>query len=141
MLQRLFRFSSIFKVASLISFGAMILCYLAPFIHPKTLSILPFFGLLYPVLLGINLGWLLLWGLARSKWAIYTLIVLGLGGKMHFRSLAFSSNPTADSTGMKVLTYNVRLFDLFNPSFTKSIENRNKIFEYTPILSNTLQYF
>jgi endonuclease/exonuclease/phosphatase family metal-dependent hydrolase len=130
MLQRLFRFSSIFKVASLISFGAMILCYLAPFIHPKTLSVLPFFGLLYPVLLGINLGWLLLWGLARSKWAIYTLIVLGLGGKMHFRSLAFSSNSPADPTGIKVLTYNVRLFDLFNPSFSKSIENRNKIFAY-----------
>jgi endonuclease/exonuclease/phosphatase family metal-dependent hydrolase len=129
-IQRLFRFSSIFKVASLISYGAMVLCYLAPFIHPKTLSILTFFGLLYPVLLAINLGWLLLWGLARSKWAIYTLIVLGLGGKMHFRSLAFSSSSPANPSGIKVLTYNVRLFDLFNPSFSKSIENRNKIFDY-----------
>ncbi len=130
MLKRLLRFSSIFKVASLISFGAMILCYLTPFIHPKTLSILPFFGLLYPVLLSINLCWLLIWGLIRSKWAIYTLVVLALGGKMHFRSLAFSSNSPADPSGMKVLTYNVRLFDLFNPSYPKSIEHRNKIFAY-----------
>ena len=130
MMKRIFRFSSIFKVFSLICFGAMLLCYLAPFIHPGTLGILPFFGLIYPVLLGLNLVLLLLWGIVRSKWAIYTLVVLGLGGKMHFRSLAFSGNQDADPSGMKVLTYNVRLFDLFNPSFTKSIENRNKIFAY-----------
>ncbi|MDP4636912.1 MAG: endonuclease/exonuclease/phosphatase family protein [Crocinitomicaceae bacterium] len=128
--KRLFRFSSILKIASLISFGAMILCYLAPFIHPKTLSILPFFGLLYPVLLGVNIAWLVIWGLARSKWAIYALVILGLGGKMHLRSFALSTNETADPKGLKILTYNVRLFDLFNPTYSESIEHRNQIFEY-----------
>jgi endonuclease/exonuclease/phosphatase family metal-dependent hydrolase len=130
MLKRVFRLSSIFKLLSLISFGAMFLCYLAPFFHPETIGILPFFGLLYPVLLGINLALLLIWSLAKSKWAIYTLVVLVLGGKMHFRSLAFSSNQEADTAGMKILTYNVRLFDLFNPSFSTSIEHRNNIFAY-----------
>ncbi|MFM6934481.1 MAG: endonuclease/exonuclease/phosphatase family protein [Flavobacteriales bacterium] len=128
--QRLLRFSSVFKIASLISFGAMLLCYLTPLIHPKTLSILPFFGLLYPVLLLINLCWLIIWGLARSKWAIYTLLVLLIGGKMHFRSLAFSGNEDANPSGIKVLTYNVRLFDLFNPSFKEAVNHRNQIFEY-----------
>ncbi len=127
---RVFRFSSVFKIGSLISYGALILCYLSPFIHPKTLSILPFFGLMYPVLLGIHIAWLLIWSLARSKWAIYTLIVLGLGGKMHFRSLAFSSHVPAESSGLKVLTYNVRLFDLFNPSFKDAVKHRNQIFAY-----------
>ncbi len=130
LLKRLFRFSTILKIASVLSFGAMILCYLAPFIHPKTLPILPFFGLIYPVLLVINVSWLVIWSIGRSKWAIYALVILGLGGKMHFRSFAFSSSEPADPNGLKILTYNVRLFDLFNPSYPKSIEHRNQIFEY-----------
>jgi endonuclease/exonuclease/phosphatase family metal-dependent hydrolase len=86
----------------------------------------------YPIFLGLTLFWLLLWTLFKSKWAIYCLLTLLIGGKLHFRnfSLLTSDSDLKASSGLKVLSYNVRLFDLFNPSFSTALESRNDIFNF-----------
>ena len=120
-----------FKLASALSFIGLLLSYLAPFIHPSSIPALPFFGLSYPIFLGLTIFWLLFWGFLRSKWAIYSLLVLLIGGKLHFRNFALSNAASSNSEPvLKVLTYNVRLFDLFNPDFEEALKSRNEIFAY-----------
>ncbi|MFM6947185.1 MAG: endonuclease/exonuclease/phosphatase family protein [Flavobacteriales bacterium] len=120
-----------FKLASALSFIGLLLSYLAPFIHPSSIPALPFFGLSYPIFLAMTLFWLVFWAFFRSKWAIYSLLVLLIGGKLHFRNFALTGTQTVTETqGLKVLTYNVRLFDLFNPSFDAALASRNQIFNY-----------
>lgn len=121
-----------FKIATAGTLLCLLLSYLAPFIHPSTIPSLPFFGLSYPIFLGLTLLWLVIWGLLKSRWAIFCLVVILIGGKLHFRnfSLGSSSPEHAQTEGLKVLSYNVRLFDLFNPSFTDALASRNEIFTF-----------
>ena len=112
--ERFFKFSSIFKILSILSYFALLLSYLSPFIHPKTIAILPFIGLAYPVILIINIIWLFLWSIVRSKWAIYSLLVLLIGGKLHFRTFSFSMGGDAKQKNeLKILSYNVQLFGVY----------------------------
>jgi endonuclease/exonuclease/phosphatase family metal-dependent hydrolase len=124
--------SSPFKLATALSLVALLVSYLAPYIHPATIPSLPFFGLTYPIFLALTLIWLVLWSIFRSKWAIYCLVVLLIGGKLHFRnfSLLSSAPELKQANGLKVLSYNVRLFDLFNPSFNDALASRNQIFDF-----------
>lgn len=124
--------SAPFKLATAIALIGLLLSYLAPFIHPSTIPSLPFFGLSYPIFLFLTLAWLVIWAFWRSKWAIYCLLTLLIGGKLHFRNVSTSrtDNSTNVSTGIKVLSYNVRLFDLFNPSFNEALNSRNAIFQF-----------
>ena len=125
-------FSSPFKLATALSLVGFLLSYLAPYIHPATIPSLPFFGLTYPIFLALTLIWLVLWAIFRSKWAIYCLVVLLIGGKLHFRNFSMLSSAPEfkQENGLKVLSYNVRLFDLFNPSFNDALASRNQIFDF-----------
>ena len=125
-------FSSPFKLATALSLVGLLLSYLAPYIHPATIPSLPFFGLTYPIFLALTLIWLVLWSVFRSKWAIYCLVVLLIGGKLHFRNFSMLSTAPEfkQEDGLKVLSYNVRLFDLFNPSFNDALASRNQIFDF-----------
>lgn len=133
LLKKIVRFSSFFKLMTIACLSCLLLGYLAPFVHPNTLRILPFFGLVYPVSLVLTLLLLLGWTLAKSKWALYTLFVLLIGGKLHFRMIAVGSNekslPT-ESALLNVMSYNVRLFDLYTSDEVHRYEKRNAIFKY-----------
>ena len=76
---------------------------------------------------------LIIWTFAKSKWAIITLLVLIIGGKLHFRIVAFGSDtesiPSEDRV-LNVMSYNVRLFDLYTASTDSRFEKRNAIFDY-----------
>ena len=129
--ERFFKFSSIFKILSILSYFALLLSYLSPFIHPKTIAILPFIGLAYPVILIVNIIWLFLWSIFRSKWAIYSLLVLLIGGKLHFRTFSFSlGGDDKQKNELKILSYNVQLFGVYKPSLEKSLATRNAIFTF-----------
>ena len=127
------RFSSLMKVLTVICLIGLLLAYLCPYVHPATFWPLPFFGLAYPVILLITLFFLLYWALLKSRWFFFVLLILVVGGKLHFRTISLPfglETIPADSTEtIKVLSYNVRLFDLYNYT-TNKYANRNAIFQY-----------
>ena len=130
-LEYLSRFSVVFKIISIFCFVALLLTYLSPFIHPKTISFISFIGLSYPIIIIINIIILFIWTIARSKWAIYSLLVIILGGKLHFRNFAFSmGGDEKRENQLKILSFNVKLFDFYNSSSNRSLECRNKIFSF-----------
>lgn len=117
-----------FTVLTLISLG---LAYCAPFIHPKTHFLIPFFGLAYPIFLILTFFFLILWIVFKSKWSWVIIGVIILGGNLHFRMLAFGKNEELPNYNyLHVMSYNVRLFDVYNPKLSNAKKTRNRIFEY-----------
>lgn len=131
-LRNIIRFSFVMKVATSILLLGLTLAYLCPFVHPSTWWILPFFGLAYPVIMVLVLLTLLYWTIKKSTWAIVVLVVILLGGKLHFRTLAmpFAYGEVSEhADSLRVLSYNVRLFDLFDYE-SNQFANRDAIFQY-----------
>jgi endonuclease/exonuclease/phosphatase family metal-dependent hydrolase len=88
-------------------------------------------GLGYPIIVLVNCFILIVWTIARSRWAIYSLFIILLGGKLHFRTLSFTiTKDTTKNTELKVISYNVRLFDVYNPNLEAGLETRNQIFQF-----------
>jgi endonuclease/exonuclease/phosphatase family metal-dependent hydrolase len=126
------RLSKFFKFLTIFAMLGLLLSYFSPFVHPKTVWFLPFFGLLYPVFIIINLCLLVLFALFRSKWSFVLLFIILIGGKLHFRQFALSGpeKNEPDKTAFTVMSYNVRLFDLYNWSVDSSNKNRHSIFNF-----------
>jgi endonuclease/exonuclease/phosphatase family metal-dependent hydrolase len=121
--------SVIMKGICSITLVCLLLSYLAPYFHPNTITILPFFGLAYPIFAIATFCFGLFWAVFRSKWAIICLFVLLIGGKLHFRTFAFQLFPgeKAPENALSILSYNVRLFGVYDDN---SLKNRNAIFAY-----------
>jgi endonuclease/exonuclease/phosphatase family metal-dependent hydrolase len=131
--------SKVFKAASWVSKSltilvllCLLLSYLAPFVHPKTVPLLPFFGLLYPIFIFISFILMIVYAFARSRWSLLILFFIVIGGNLHFRQfpLGLSKVKVNNDDGLKVMSFNVRLFDLYNWSEDISNKNRIKIFDF-----------
>lgn len=132
-LKRIFRLRTILIVSSILSICALSLSYLSVFVHPETLRYLPIFGLGYLVIVGIHVLLLIIWIFVKSRvWLWIMAGALVLGGNLHFRSLSigWDDENTLNSTEFKVTSYNVRLFDLYNQSPDKALENKEAIFKF-----------
>ena len=108
----------------------LLLSYLATHISPATISWLAFFGLSYPFFFIPVLCFLLFWFILRNKWLLLSLftILLGFNHVRHFYQFTLWSGPKSEtSKKIKVMSYNVRLFDLYN--WTANEITRNKIFK------------
>lgn len=107
---------------------ALLISYMAPKISPENFWFIAFFGLAYPILVFINILFILYWTIQLKKRGMYSLIVVLSGWVILHRFVQFSSN-TKDTTHkkmLKVMSYNVKVFDLYNWSHNK--ETRSKIF-------------
>lgn len=126
-------FSYFMRIITFVCMTSLLLSYLCPFVHPSDFWILPFFGLAYPVILLFSLLFLIYWTFLKSRMAIFVLITLLFGGKLHFRTVSIPMNheeSTDSSNTLKITSYNVRLFDLYDWNKEGKFVNRNKIFNY-----------
>ena len=126
------------KVAGLLKFITVLallslcLSYLSPFVHPESAWIIPFFGLLYPIFIIVNLILFVVFALFKSKWSLIILLIILLGGNLHFRHYSLGKEVKTEnkSESFTLMSYNVRLFDLYNWSVDSSNINRRKIFAF-----------
>ena len=127
--------SKIMKVLTIICLVCLLLSYLCPFVHPNDFWILPFFGLAYPVILLFTILFLIYWAIVKSRMFFGVLIILLFGGKLHFRtiSLPFGKEVIIDTSNinkLKITSYNVRLFDLYEWGNKGRYVTRNNIFKF-----------
>ncbi len=122
-----FRSKLFFGLYSL-AFSSLLLSYLAPYVSPQTFWPLAFFGLGYPIILIVNMLFMIWWALRwkRTFFIPFTAILIGwnqLGGLFQVNLV-----PTEDSKDkIKIMSWNVHLFDLYNWKYNE--KTRNKIFE------------
>lgn len=104
---------------------ALLVSYLAPHVSPENFWFIAFFGLAYPVLVFINLLFILYWGIQFKKRMIYSFIIV-FAGWAHLREyvqVSFNNTPDKSKKIIKIMSYNVRLFDLYNWSNTPGTRN------------------
>ncbi len=130
----------------------LLLSYLASYINPSVAWYMAFLGLIYPILLCINLGFIVYWLIASKRFVFIPLLAVALGFN-HISNIVqidFSkekypeaktvlNNKKAAVGIIKVMSYNVRLFDLYN--WSHNIESKNKIFNLLKEQSNDIVCF
>lgn len=112
--------SNLFRNASLtvnfFAVGFLLLSYLSVYINPMDFWGFSFFGLVYPILLLVNIGFVIFWALKRKKFFLISLIAILLGW-FHFANtfqIRFSGKePLNPANSFSFLSYNVRLFNYY----------------------------
>jgi endonuclease/exonuclease/phosphatase family metal-dependent hydrolase len=106
---------------------ALILSCFSVYVNPNLSIYFAILGLLYPVWLFTNFIFILYWVLLR-KWH-FTIsmfaIILGILPLSRFVQVTFWQPKIEDSKSFKVMSFNVRVFDLYN--WTSNIETKNKL--------------
>lgn len=114
---------------NLVAIIAMLLSYLAPYINPQSFDFPSLLGLFYPVLFIINLLFLL-WWILRRKWLfLFPLIAILMGWNIFLQHFALGSGHSTDAEQdvFKVVSYNVRIFNVHNWRIGDATEARDSI--------------
>jgi endonuclease/exonuclease/phosphatase family metal-dependent hydrolase len=106
----------ILQPMALIGLVTLIISYLSPFIHPKTIWWIPLFGLAFPLIFWFNVVTLILLFLFRKKkikWVLLIVLLIGLPLNTRYFAIGGAKNEKADQTNINIMSYNVRLFDKY----------------------------
>lgn len=112
----------IFFVNSIVAF-MLLLSYVLPFVPPKTFSILSVISLAVPILIILNVLFVLYWLIGLRKQVLLSVIVLLLGFNYIGSFYKFSSSKSSNKNeSFTVMNYNVRLFNLYKWIPEKHVE-------------------
>ena len=118
----------LFLWTNILNSFALILAYLCTHISPNSFAYFSYFGLAYPIWLGIALLFIVFWFFFRRKlvWISILTILLGFNHLRHFFTVNFS-DPLLKQK-IEVLSYNVHIFNLYD--LENRLANRNAIFDF-----------
>ena len=118
-------FNKIVFLFNLLAEFALLLSYLAAFISPEKAWYLAFFGLAYPFILLVNMAFVIYWAVQLKPQLFVSLITISIGYKFIFSFYSFGNKEEKTTENLiKVLSYNVRLFDLYNWSDNKNTRDK-----------------
>lgn len=113
---------------NLIAALLLLLSQVSPGISPARFWMLELFSIAYPFLLLINIGFLIYWLLRFHRFVLISAVVIIMGYDkitQLYRPHLFSIDVVPPSNAIKIMSYNVRLFDLYN--WTGNMKTRVKI--------------
>jgi len=90
---------------------ALLLSYLLPYVSPKTLSSFAILSLLVPVLILVNAFFVIYWLLQLKKQLLLSAIILGIGYFVTSPLYKFDESKSSLNTDLKIMSYNVRMFN------------------------------
>ena len=120
--------SVLIRIIYFICIISLFLSYFSPYANPKNFWLFAFFGLAYPWLLLVNALFLIWWIIRWKRLYWVSLIVILIGWNNMKNLFHFGSGSENTKSGTKVLSYNVRNFDLYN--WTHNKETRNNFFSF-----------
>lgn len=120
----------LFLLLNILAVFPLLCSYLAPYVPPDLFWPVAFIGLAYPVLVIVNLLFVIFWLILLRKYFIISFLAIALGWPHILTHIRFSSPKDTENKEslIKVMSYNVRLFDLYNWKDSKSMATRDKIF-------------
>ncbi|MGA0258129.1 MAG: endonuclease/exonuclease/phosphatase family protein [Saprospiraceae bacterium] len=83
-----------------------VLAYLSPFVNPNLTWFFSFFGLGFPILLILNLGFILLWLMLKPKYVLLSALCLAIGFNAIKRTIGLHW-PEEELDGFELMTYNI----------------------------------
>jgi endonuclease/exonuclease/phosphatase family metal-dependent hydrolase len=93
---------------------ALLISYLAPVVNPKTIWVIAFFGLAYPILLLLSLIFIVYWALRKSRYFLLSVVCIAVGYHVLLNNFqlhgpsSYSNGP--NQTVINMMTYNVHNF-------------------------------
>ena len=113
-------------VFNLFFVGVILASYLAPFLDPVHFIRIAYLGLLYPIWLVLHFAFILYWAIFK-KWqfaiSLFT-IIFGILPLSRFAQITFVQPELEDSKSLKIMSFNVRVFDLYN--WSSNLETKDK---------------
>ena len=108
---------------------ALLISYMAPHISPENFWFIAFFGLFYPILLIINFLFIIYWAIQIKKRALYSFVVIicGFSNLHSYAQFTFNNTPNGSKNLIRIMSYNVKVFDLYN--WSNNNQTRNKMFD------------
>lgn len=105
----------LFKLLNLFALGVLLLSCAAAYIPPAVAWQLSFVGFAFPVVLIVNVLFLIIWILMRDPFGLLPLFALVLSWPFTQSTFALSQHEgSSDDSGLKIMTWNVKNFDLYN---------------------------
>lgn len=104
-------------LVNIVAVAALVASYLAAYVSPASAWPFAFFGLAYPILALVNLLFTGLWMILLKKRFIFSALALLLGyvfAAGTWQPSVNNAEAIANEGQIKVMSYNVRLFDLYN---------------------------
>ena len=99
----------------------LLLSYFLPFVSPKTIPVFAILSLAVPFLIIINICFLIYWLVKFKKHFILSGLVLGLGLFFSSPFYKFSATNNSQNNDLKIMSYNVRMFNHYNWITDKTI--------------------
>lgn len=98
-------------IVNFLSVLGLLLAYLSPYVPPQKWYIPQLFGLFYPYLLVINIGFAIFWLFFKRNYALYFFLVILVGFGFISRVYKWNEKTVSESDEtIKLLTYNVKRF-------------------------------
>lgn len=118
--------NKIIFVLNIIAAACLLLSYLSPYTNPQKFWPIAFFGLAYPLLLGLNIAFVVYWLLRAKLWIFISLVPILLGAKYIGRYIQFHSS-IDDPESISIISMNVKHFKgeedhPFDSTFLKYLE-------------------
>src|SRR5690606_16224644 len=107
---------------------ALILSYLAPFTDPQFFWPIAFIGIAYPVLLFLNLAFVLFWLVRKPRFAFIAFVPVILGWGAFTKNIGFSKETIIekpDTSSLRLMSYNVHMFRSFDE--VNKVDNKKRI--------------
>lgn len=110
---------------------ALLVCYVSVYIPPDKLWPGALISLSYPIVLLINLLFVIYWLLRLRVWLLISLLAILIGWNHLTATIRISGNTEIpeDMATLKVMSYNVRYFDRFSWVNKENVQTRNQIFQ------------
>ncbi len=119
---------SFLKKLNLILLLFTALSFGAPYISPAQASVFMFLGIAFPYLVVANLFFLILWTIARKKFAYVPLITLACCVPFILRTVAFHFSTKSPTHSIKIMEYNVCGFAVVN--YAQRVEGQKRMNAY-----------
>ena len=101
-------------VANSIVAAISLVAFLSYFISPNSISLVSFIGLSIPFLLIINIFFIIFWLIRLKKQFLISTVVLLIGIQYVTKLYSFSEKKVLLTDDIKIMSYNVRMFNLYN---------------------------
>ena len=127
-MKKLSWFDKLIVVVNSLFAMVLLFSFLSYYISPNTISLISFLSLTIPVLIIINLVFILYWIVKLKRQFLISTIVLIIGFQYITKLYGFEEKKILLSTDVKVMSYNVRMFNIYNWIDEENVDQ--KIYEF-----------